>query len=179
MSEVLEFKLVQTNVFTRWPCHLCGGCTEKVSILCEAENGFRICEQCLRAGDLDAKLIVHAEQLECNAAELRSYVGRLKVPSYAEWHAASRWPILRRRLCAVRCQPAQRLMSQMMTLPLMRTFPQMIRSQMMTFDGQTVTPRSTRPAGGPPTPDQQRPMISIAWVPLALFAVIEGRATHP
>jgi hypothetical protein len=88
MTDVLECKLVEINFFTDLPCHLCCGSTGGGDILCGAENGFRICEQCLRAGDLDAKLIVRAEQLECNAAELRSYVGRLKVPSYAKWHAA-------------------------------------------------------------------------------------------
>jgi hypothetical protein len=111
MTEVLELKLVQTNFLTRWPCHLCDGCTEKVEILCEAENGFRVCERCLQeGGDLDAKLLARAEKFERdaahNAAELRSYVGRLKVPSYSEWCAAVQVANLEAEAEAMRPMPA-------------------------------------------------------------------------
>ena len=38
-EEKIIFELVETNVFTRWPCSICGGCTEKVPILCEVKTG--------------------------------------------------------------------------------------------------------------------------------------------
>jgi hypothetical protein len=89
---MIEVKLVETNVLTRWPCHVCGGCTEKVSILAETDNGFRICERCLSDGDLDAKLRARADRIEREApievAELRGLIGRVKAPTYAEWEAA-------------------------------------------------------------------------------------------
>ena len=80
--------LVETNVLTRWPCHVCGGRTEKEPILCEADDGFRVCENCLRDGDLDARLTSHADALINRANELRARVGRIKAPTYAEWLAA-------------------------------------------------------------------------------------------
>lgn len=52
-TDKIVFRLVRTNFFTRWPCHVCGGQTEKDSILCEAASPFsdngtlRICPQCL------------------------------------------------------------------------------------------------------------------------------------
>jgi hypothetical protein len=33
MTERITIELVETNVFTRWPCTVCGGHTEKVSVL--------------------------------------------------------------------------------------------------------------------------------------------------
>ena len=84
----ITVKLVETNFLTRWPCHVCGSCTEKVAILAEAENGLRVCESCLRAGDIDARLERHAAALEAEAAEVRKLIGRLVVPTYAEWQGA-------------------------------------------------------------------------------------------
>ena len=34
-EEKIVFELVETNFLTRWPCNICGGCTEKDPILCE------------------------------------------------------------------------------------------------------------------------------------------------
>ena len=44
---MIEIKLTETNVFTRWPCTICGGCTEKVAILAEgtqqlSDDGCRL-----------------------------------------------------------------------------------------------------------------------------------------
>ncbi len=85
--------LVETNFLTRWLCHVCGGCTQKVSILAEVTEGeyegLRVCESCLQTRDFDAKLIASAEKCEQQAAELRELVGRLEIPTYAEWHQRS------------------------------------------------------------------------------------------
>jgi hypothetical protein len=79
------------GVYTRWPCSFCGGCTEKVPILCEAP-GLRACECCLMAGQdaLAAAMGKNAEEHEAEAARLRSLIGRVKIPTYAEWEEAER-----------------------------------------------------------------------------------------
>jgi hypothetical protein len=41
----IKVELVWTNVVTRWPCTICGGSTEKVSVLAEGPGGIRVCEQ--------------------------------------------------------------------------------------------------------------------------------------
>jgi hypothetical protein len=84
-GEHIEIKLTITRMLTRWPCHVCGGCTEKVSVLAESECGLRVCEQCLEAGDIDARLEAYAASLERCAAETRALIGRLRVPSFAEY----------------------------------------------------------------------------------------------
>jgi hypothetical protein len=90
----ITIRLVETNVLTRWPCTVCGGCTEKVSVLCESNPPrIRVCEQCLKQeetnkGHIDSALRKHAIGLEQEAARVRSLIGRLNVPSYAEWSEA-------------------------------------------------------------------------------------------
>jgi hypothetical protein len=113
MTTKIEMKLVESNFLTRWPCTVCGGVTEKVAILCEGfddgtehintvsspnpvanlfrgqvRNNIRVCERCLEAGDIDGRLQQRAAELEDIAAWLRSLIGRLKVPTHAEWQAA-------------------------------------------------------------------------------------------
>ena len=83
----IKFELVPTNVFTRWHCHICGGHTEKVSVLCEAE-GLRICETCLEERRFDERLESHAGELEQEAARLRGLVGRIDAPTFDEWKDA-------------------------------------------------------------------------------------------
>ena len=61
MNDRVRFNLVDTNFLTRWPCDICGGATEKVSVLCESESGERICERCLEANDFDNRLNEFAE----------------------------------------------------------------------------------------------------------------------
>ena len=93
MSEhPIELKFERTNVFTRWPCTVCGGCTEKVPVLVEAKdtiNGgdIRVCEQCLKRGEVDDELRKHADQLVAHAQELRRLVGCLRVPTFEQWEA--------------------------------------------------------------------------------------------
>ena len=99
---MIEIKLTETNFFTRWPCTVCGGCTEKVAILAEgtqrlSDDGesrtVRVCESCLEGSDglgIDEHLDLHARALEGEAALVRSMIGRLKVPTFAEWCKAER-----------------------------------------------------------------------------------------
>ena len=108
MGNVVDFKppptimveLVETNFLTRWPCTVCGGCTEKVPILAEGRQDLssgdfhvgeyrtiRVCEHCLHAGEIDARLELNARQLEAQAQLLREIIGRLQVPTFEEWQA--------------------------------------------------------------------------------------------
>ena len=90
----VKLELVETNFFTRWNCHVCGGNTEKVAILVEVLEGewkgFRVCETCVKERDFDRKLIMHAEELEGFASNLRSLVGRLEVPTLEQYDARCR-----------------------------------------------------------------------------------------
>jgi hypothetical protein len=89
--EEILVELTSTNVLTRWPCHVCGGCTEKVEVLAEVASGphkgLRVCKVCIEAGDIDAKLQQQAEALEGQAASVRALIGRLKVPTWTEYNA--------------------------------------------------------------------------------------------
>jgi hypothetical protein len=101
-DNIIEIKLVTTNLLGRWPCTVCDWYTDKVPILAESEGPptcrIRVCEHCLEAGQIDARLIEHAKQLdEPYATELRSLVGRLRVPTYEQWTAAcEQWEAHRR-----------------------------------------------------------------------------------
>ncbi len=96
-NDRIVVKLVPTNVFTRWPCHVCGSQTEKVSILAEAgdplsDDLVRVCERCLEAGDIDERLEAHARSLDDDADWVRALIGRLEVPTYAAWvHACDQY----------------------------------------------------------------------------------------
>jgi hypothetical protein len=50
----INVQLTRTTFFTRWPCKVCGGCTEQVDVLAEG-HGVRVCESCLRDGDIDGR----------------------------------------------------------------------------------------------------------------------------
>ena len=104
---MIEIKLTETNFFTRHPCTICGGCTEKVAILAEGTQQLgdgdsrtvRVCETCIEGCDgeglppgfgIDYRLDLRARQLEAEAALIRSMMGQLEVPTFAEWCAAER-----------------------------------------------------------------------------------------
>ncbi len=112
-DDTIDIKLTETNFLTRWHCHVCGGHTEKVPVLAEGElllptghshgEGYdcytvRVCEQCLQAGEIDARLERTARQIEANADFTRALIGKLRVPSYAEWNAAveAHWAAIER-----------------------------------------------------------------------------------
>ena len=90
MTDKIKVELTgQTSI--RAGTATCGGHTEKVPVLAEGkdEHGtVRVCEQCLQAGDIDARLEKTAAHLDAQAALTRKLIGRLQVPSYAEWKAA-------------------------------------------------------------------------------------------
>jgi hypothetical protein len=90
-ENVIEITLVETNVLTRWPCHVCGGHTEKVEVLAEDHGGnVRVCEFCLEAGNIDDRLRKHAARLREYADAVEALIGLLKVPSYEAWQARMR-----------------------------------------------------------------------------------------
>lgn len=86
-------KLTNTTCYTRWPCTICGGCTEKVAILCEDTNNpqnvrVRLCECCLERSEQERD-----ELLQKHIAGLVRRVEYLKflsvvVPTYNEWQVA-------------------------------------------------------------------------------------------
>ena len=93
---MIEVELVEAGFLTRWPCTVCGGCTEKVPILAQGRQAFsddegyrtiRVCENCLQFGELDTRLELHARQMEAEAILLREMIGQLKVPTFAGWQA--------------------------------------------------------------------------------------------
>jgi hypothetical protein len=88
-DDKIKIELVKSNFLTRYPCNICGGCTEKVPVLAKG-HGLLVCERCLEAGaaSIDARLERHAAVLEAMAGAARALIGRLLVPSYAEWQAA-------------------------------------------------------------------------------------------
>ena len=88
--ETVKVELTETNVLTRWPCHVCGGHTEKVSTLAEVRvgnyEGFRVCERCIESRDFDNKLRETADRYTKQADDLRALIGRLEVPTAAEYY---------------------------------------------------------------------------------------------
>lgn len=90
--EKVKVDLIEGWALIRRYCHVCGGCTWKSPILAEVKSGphegFRVCESCLKERDFDAKLNAHAQELEAEAADLRGLIGRLDVPTYAEYRRA-------------------------------------------------------------------------------------------
>jgi len=84
----IEFKLVNSASLTRHHCHVCGGCTEKVSIHCMSDEGLRICESCLESRDFDSLIQKQICRLEVSAVALRDLIGEIDAPTFEEWEAA-------------------------------------------------------------------------------------------
>jgi hypothetical protein len=84
-SGPVKIVLVRSGFLTRYPCVVCGGCTEKVSVLAEGPGNLRVCETCLKDRKFDHHLKKHAAELEAEAALLRQLFGRLEVPTYKQW----------------------------------------------------------------------------------------------
>jgi hypothetical protein len=103
----INVELTRTNFFTRRPCTVCGGCTEKVDVLAEG-HGVRVCESCLRDGDIDGRLERHAAQLEADAKQIRGLIGRLRTPTYQAWLAEMDLCEAEYRRCTVEELPARR-----------------------------------------------------------------------
>jgi hypothetical protein len=95
VDDKILVSLVRSRCYTRYPCHICGGTTDKVAVLAEVETegdwkGLRVCETCLEAGQdkIDERLQAQIAALESQAAELRPLVGRVVVPTFEEWRQA-------------------------------------------------------------------------------------------
>jgi hypothetical protein len=57
-KKIITMELVETNVFSRWHCTVCDGCTNPVSVLAEGRDGeraIRVCEQCLEDAKIDKR----------------------------------------------------------------------------------------------------------------------------
>jgi len=102
-NHVIKISLTPTSVLTRWPCHVCGGWTEKDPVLAEGEQDIslpddgpemrtiRVCGNCLKGTDglsIDQHLELRANGLAAEADLTRAMIGNLRVPSYAEWESA-------------------------------------------------------------------------------------------
>src|SRR5258708_6381180 len=90
----IEVKLVRTNFYTRWPCTVCGGCTEKVGVLAEGPS-VRVCERCLQSGDIDGHLARNAAELEHEAARVRGLDGQtFSLAEEADQHKYFAWELV-------------------------------------------------------------------------------------
>jgi hypothetical protein len=95
----IETKLVSHPSQIPYGCTVCGGglgwpCVYAAT---DADENIVVCGDCLRDGKIDSTLTQTAEGLEQRAkgtltyaAYLRSLIGRLKVPTFAEWEAAEK-----------------------------------------------------------------------------------------
>lgn len=81
------------NFFTRWPCVVCGGVTDKMSahpMVRLDGDGYHLCDQCFESGaeGIKPELINHADCLEARAKALRQLAAEpWTVPTMAELHA--------------------------------------------------------------------------------------------
>jgi hypothetical protein len=84
----IKIELVRSHSLARHPCNVCGS-SERHSVWARG-HGLLVCRCCLEAGavDIDERLERFAASLEATAAATRALIGRLVVPSYAEWQAA-------------------------------------------------------------------------------------------
>ena len=91
-TEPISIEISKGCCFSRWPCTVCGSQTEKTAVLASGENmKIIVCERCLEGGDgigIDDRLELHARSLENEAVYIRNLVGRLRVPTFAEWYKA-------------------------------------------------------------------------------------------
>jgi hypothetical protein len=83
----IKIELVRSDSLTRQPCNVCWR-AERSAVWARG-HGLHVCESCLEAGAvaIDERLERHAAALEAEAAATRALIGRLVVPSYAEWLA--------------------------------------------------------------------------------------------
>jgi hypothetical protein len=92
----VKAELCRAPALMRYPCHLCGGVTYKVPVHCVVQSGdyagLRVCERCLERhtspGSVDDALTARAREVLREANRLLTLVGRLQLPSFAEWSAA-------------------------------------------------------------------------------------------
>jgi hypothetical protein len=97
-TQPIVVRLIPTNVFIRGVCTICGGLTEKDSVLAKArtsEGDVRVCVRCLEQRDFAKKLEDRAAGFEEKARWLRTQPSRLDVMTLKEWKDAesehARW----------------------------------------------------------------------------------------
>jgi hypothetical protein len=93
-------QLIETNAFIRRPCGICTGETGRDTILCEGVEpdtgrNFVVCSDCLQAGNIDERLRRRAAHFDGMAAQARSIIGRVKVPSNQAYREAQETSALR------------------------------------------------------------------------------------
>jgi hypothetical protein len=99
-DDTIKISLTRTNFLTRWHCHTCGGWTEKDPVLAEGKQDLpnneyrivRVCDQCLKGAEglsIDQRLENFVRVLEDEVKFTRAMIGRLQVPTHAEWWAAN------------------------------------------------------------------------------------------
>jgi hypothetical protein len=86
MSKSIELKTFKRHG-TRQRC-ICGGWIEKFETVVQ-DDGLTVCRECVRDGDIDKRLLAHADRLEAGARGLRSLVGCIRLPSPEEYIEAS------------------------------------------------------------------------------------------
>jgi ribosome-binding protein aMBF1 (putative translation factor) len=85
---MIELFLTEVNSPTRWLCTVCGGLTEKDQLVCENERvTILVCEQCLKDGQdkIDERLKARVAELRDDAADLKTLIGNLNLPTFEEW----------------------------------------------------------------------------------------------
>jgi hypothetical protein len=91
----MEDKIIVTmgapGAWVRFPCVVCGDATDKEMAVAKlpGDEDMCVCAQCLRKGNIDKRLRAHIKRLRDDIEFLESLVGRLVVPSYAEYQAAN------------------------------------------------------------------------------------------
>src|ERR1700733_4757574 len=86
MSDIIELKTFERHRI-RQTC-ICGGYAEKFETVARDE-GITVCRDCVRDRNIDKRLVRHAERHEAVARDLRSLIGRVKLPSAEEYIEAS------------------------------------------------------------------------------------------
>ena len=93
MTEDVKVELIRSNFLRRYPCHVCGGATEKNYFLAQVTSGeykgLRVCGECIEGRGFDARLQTRISQLRALADTLAEVIGRLDVPTFAAFQKAN------------------------------------------------------------------------------------------
>jgi hypothetical protein len=78
-EDMIDITLVPAGSAQRRCCTVCGGLTEKwVGVLAQSDDGICVCENCLKAGDIDGRLEQHVQDLKAYVQKMRGLIGRLQ-----------------------------------------------------------------------------------------------------
>ena len=104
-NDTIKISLTQNTFPAGCLCHVCGSRGVEDTVIAEGKQDLgpsndgtvrdyrtvRVCDQCLKGADglsIDQRLESFARSLDAEAELTRAMIGRLQVPSYAEWEAA-------------------------------------------------------------------------------------------